>query len=140
MDVIVRKLRDINNDLEGAVEAYDAKVEEENSDSELMTVVSIFLQDIADSIRTKSAALPGFDASLENPADFVEALVDYINERVVAGYKKAGNLASRIRMASTIVPLLRNCIAKHSSEIKGAIASEAVEDELADAMAALMKW
>jgi len=140
MDVIVRKLRDINNDLEEAIEAYDEKVDAENSDSDLMTAVSMLFADIADAVLKKSDALPGFDASLESPADFVEALVEYINEKIVAGYKKAGNLAARIRMANTIMPLLLSSIAAHSSAIKGAMASEAAEDELADAMAALMKW
>ena len=140
MDVIVRKLRDINNDLEGAIEAYDEKVSEENSESDLMTAVSVFLSDIADTISAKKDALPGLDASSENPADFVEGLVEYINGQIVTGYKKAGNLVARIRMANVITPLLRACIARHSSDIKGAIASETAEDELADAMAELMKW
>jgi hypothetical protein len=115
-------------------------VEAENSDSDLMTAVSMLFADIADAVLKKSDALPGFDASLESPADFVEALVEYINENIVVGYKKAGNLAARIRMAKTILPLLHSSIVAHSSSIKGAMASETVEDELADAMAALMKW
>ena len=140
MDVIVRKLRDINIDLEGAIEAYDDKVDEGDSESDLMTAVSAFLSDIADSIRAKGKALPGLDISSDSPADFVEGLVEYINDKIVAGYKKAGNLAARIRMANVITPLLRNSISTHSSAIKGAMASEAEEDELVDAMASLMKW